>query len=111
MQPKPGCEGEGSCSDLAVQFSSACRAVGLATRFVSAYERDASAGEWRPARVGGSLPGRRRLGGHDPSRSLAVAASHVAAAAAQRPAARLAGDGTFRGSARAMEFSISMPVE
>jgi hypothetical protein len=30
-------EGEGSCRDLAVPFSSACRAVGLAARFVSGY--------------------------------------------------------------------------
>ena len=34
---------EGSCRDLAVLFCAACRAVGLAARFVSGYERDAVA--------------------------------------------------------------------
>jgi transglutaminase-like putative cysteine protease len=104
---------EGSCRDLAVLFCAACRAVGLAARFVSGYERDASLQEngdlhaWAEVYLEGA--GWR---GYDPSRALAVAASHVAVAASSDPLLASPVSGTFRGSASAkMEFSISMQVE
>ena len=103
----------GSCRDLAVLFCAACRAVGLAARFVSGYERDASLQEngdlhaWAEVYLEGA--GWR---GYDPSRALAVAASHVAVAASSDPLLASPVSGTFRGSATAkMEFSISMQVE
>jgi transglutaminase-like putative cysteine protease len=104
---------EGSCRDLAVLFCSACRAVGLAARFVSGYERDASLQEngelhaWAEVYLEGA-----GWTGYDPSRALAVAASHVAVAAASDPLLASPVTGTYRGSASAkMEFSISMQVE
>ena len=104
---------EGSCRDLAVLFCAACRALGLAARFVSGYERDASLQEngdlhaWAEVYLEGA--GWR---GYDPSRALAVAASHVAVAAASDPLLASPVSGTYRGSAAAkMEFSISMQVE
>jgi len=106
-------EREGSCRDLAVLFCAACRAVGLAARFVSGYERDASLQEngdlhaWAEVYLEGA--GWR---GYDPSRALAVAASHVAVAASSDPLLASPVSGTYRGSAKAkMEFSISMQVE
>ncbi len=104
---------EGSCRDLAVLFCSACRALGLAARFVSGYERDASLQEngdlhaWAEVYLEGA--GWR---GYDPSRALAVAASHVAVAAASDPLLAAPVTGTYRGGASAkMEFSISMQVD
>ncbi len=103
---------EGSCRDLAVLFCSACRAVGLAARFVSGYERDASLQEngdlhaWAEVYLEGA-----GWTGYDPSRGLTVAASHVAVAAASDPLLASPVSGTYRGSATAtMEFSISMQV-
>jgi transglutaminase-like putative cysteine protease len=103
---------EGSCRDLAVLFCAVCRAVGLDARFVSGYEREASIqdnGEmhaWAEVYFEGG--GWR---GFDPSRGLAVAASHVAVAAAADPALAAPVTGTFRGAARSsMEFQITMQV-
>jgi transglutaminase-like putative cysteine protease len=103
---------EGSCRDLAVLFCAVCRALGLAARFVSGYERDASLQEngdlhaWAEVYLEGA-----GWTGYDPSRALAVAASHVAVAAASDPLLASPVSGTYRGSASArMEFSISMQV-
>jgi transglutaminase-like putative cysteine protease len=103
----------GSCRDLAVLFCSACRALGLAARFVSGYERDASLQEngdlhaWAEVYLEGA-----GWSGYDPSRALAVAASHVAVAASSDPLLAAPVTGSYRSSASAtMEFSISMQVE
>jgi transglutaminase-like putative cysteine protease len=106
-------DGEGSCRDLAVLFCAACRALGLAARFVSGYERDASLQENGDLHAWAEvyLEGAGWLG-YDPSRALAVAASHVAVAASSDPLLAAPVTGTYRGSAGAqMEFSISMQVE
>jgi transglutaminase-like putative cysteine protease len=105
--------GEGSCRDLAVLFCASCRAVGLTARFVSGYEREASLQEngelhaWAEVYLDGG--GWR---GFDPSRGLAVAASHVAVAASADPRLAAPVTGSFRGSARGtMEFQIAMQAQ
>ena len=104
---------EGSCRDLAVLFCDACRAVGIAARFVSGYER-ATAGNDHPymhAWAEVYLPG-GGWRGYDPARGLAVAEDHVAVAAAAAPALAAPVSGTFRGVATAhMEITISMRTE
>ena len=104
--------GEGSCRDLAVLFCDACRAVGADARFVSGYEREASLQEsgelhaWAEVYLEGG--GWR---GFDPSRGLAVGASHVAVAAASDPRLAAPVTGLYRGVARAtLDFQISMQV-
>jgi transglutaminase-like putative cysteine protease len=104
---------EGSCRDLAVLYCSACRSLGLAARFVSGYERDASLQEngdlhaWAEVYLEGA-----GWTGYDPSRALAVASSHVAIAAASDPLFAAPVSGSYRGSATAkMEFSISMQAQ
>lgn len=92
--------GRGSCRDLAVVFTEACRAQGIAARFVSGYqegdpgqtERDLHA--WAEAYVPGG--GWR---GYDPTHGLAVTTGHLAVAAAATPAGAAPVTGSFRGAA------------
>lgn len=106
-------EGEGSCRDTATLFCAACRAMGIAARFVSGYERDAAL---RPD--GGDLHAWAEVylqgggwRGFDPSRGLAVADTHVAVAAASDPELAAPVTGTFRGDATStMTYSIAMQV-
>lgn len=73
---------EGSCRDLAVLFCDACRAMGIAARFVSGYEcaSENAEGPYMHAWAEVYLPG---IGwrGYDPARGLAVSNGHVAVAA------------------------------
>jgi transglutaminase-like putative cysteine protease len=75
-------ERSGSCRDLAVLFMDACRAVGLAARFVSGYEEGDRERDDRDLHAWAEvyLPG-GGWRGFDPSLGLAVAKRHVAVAA------------------------------
>ncbi|MBC7945655.1 MAG: transglutaminase family protein [Burkholderiales bacterium] len=90
----------GTCRDLAVLWMDACRAAGVAARFVSGYklgEGDDSEHHlhaWAEAYLPGG--GWR---GFDPSTGLAVVDRHVALAASAFPALASPGQGSFRGEA------------
>lgn len=106
------CE-EGSCRDLAVLFCDVCRVMGIAARFVSGYECASASGpdSYMHAWAEVYLPG---IGwrGYDPSRGLAVANGHVAAAAGfdHDLASPVAGWYTG-GSGSRMEASLSLQVD
>src|SRR5262249_19861105 len=72
---------EGSCRDLTVLFMEACRAVGLASRFVSGYQALAAPNGERHLHAWAEvfLPG-AGWRGFDPAQGLAVADQHVAVA-------------------------------
>jgi transglutaminase-like putative cysteine protease len=102
----------GSCRDLAVLFCALCRGIGIAARFVSGYEREASFHEraYMHAWAEVYLPG-GGWRGYDPSQGLAVSTSHVAVAAAADPRLAAPIAGSYRGSARStMQFQIQMQV-
>jgi len=99
MEPEAAlAKGEGACRDQAVLWVEACRAMGLAARFVSGYhevgpgqpERELHA--WGEAYLGGA--GWR---GFDPSMGEAVAQHHVAVAAGRAPFDAAPVQGTFAG--------------
>lgn len=77
---------EGSCRDFAVLFMEVCRAMGLATRFVSGYqEGDLDLALWElHAWVEVYLPG-AGWRGYDPTHGLVVADRHIALAASALP--------------------------
>ncbi|MCX6621946.1 MAG: transglutaminase family protein, partial [Acidobacteria bacterium] len=93
--------GEGSCRDLAVLFCAACRAFGIAARFVSGYELGAANREraymhaWAEVYIPGG--GWR---GFDPSRGLTVSTGHVPVAASASPTLATPISGTYRSPAK-----------
>jgi len=105
--------GRGACRDLTVLFVEACRAVGIAARFVTGYEMgdtdtvDRDLHAWGEVYVNGA--GWR---GYDPSQGLAVADRHVAVAAGAGPAEAAPTLGTFRGTdvASTLETVITVKV-
>ncbi len=76
----------GSCRDLVVLFMEICRAIGLATRFVSGYQEGDLEQEKRDLHAWAEvyLPG-AGWRGYDPTHGLAVADRHVALAASALP--------------------------
>lgn len=106
-------QGRGACRDLTVLFMSACRALGLAARFVSGYHPgDAGPDSDLHAWAEVYLPG-GGWRGYDPTLGLAVADQHIALAASADPARTLPVSGTFRGTdARAAmraDIGVSSP--
>jgi transglutaminase-like putative cysteine protease len=85
----------GSCRDFVVLYMEACRAVGLAARFVSGYEEgdpaiaDRDLHAWAEVYVPGG--GWR---GFDPTHGLAVSDRHIALAASPFPALTMPVSGT-----------------
>jgi len=104
---------EGSCRDLAVLFCDACRAVGIAARFVSGYECAPASGQdsYMHAWAEVYLPG---IGwrGYDPSRGLAVSKDHIAVAAGFDPDLASPVAGWYSGASRSqMEASLNVQVD
>jgi transglutaminase-like putative cysteine protease len=100
----------GSCRDLAVLFMDACRAQGIAARFVSGYHDSHLKEGKRYMHAWGEvyLPG----GGwraFDPTLGLAVTDGHIAVAAAADPKDAAPVMGTFRGGA--VEKSLQADIE
>ncbi len=76
---------QGSCRDFVVLFMEVCRAAGLATRFVSGYEKgDPDAEKHLHAWAEIYIPG-GGWRGFDPTHGLAVANTHIAVAASALP--------------------------
>jgi transglutaminase-like putative cysteine protease len=77
---------QGSCRDLAILFMEACRAMGLATRFVSGYQEGDVEQDNRDLHAWAEvyLPG-GGWRGYDPTHGLAVSDRHVALAASAIP--------------------------
>jgi transglutaminase-like putative cysteine protease len=104
-------ERRGSCRDLTVLFIEACRAFGIAARFVSGYQKY------------GTDPARRHMHawpevflpgggwrGYDPTHGLAVADLHVAVAACWQPlgAAPISGAFCSNGASSTMEVYVEI---
>lgn len=107
-------ERRGTCRDFTMLFMAACRAVGLAARFVSGYQRgDADQTRrdlhaWSEVYVPGG--GWR---GFDPTLGLAVADGHIALAAAMAPEQAAAVTGKLQAghvSASTLEADIQLTV-
>jgi transglutaminase-like putative cysteine protease len=93
--------GAGSCRDFAALFMEACRALGLASRFVSGYLHgpiselgDGATHAWCEVYLPG--PGWK---GFDPSTGEVTGDSHIAVAVAQHPERVPPVAGSFRGAA------------
>jgi transglutaminase-like putative cysteine protease len=104
---------EGSCRDLAVLFCDACRAMGIAARFVSGYECASAtvADSYMHAWAEVYLPG---IGwrGYDPSRGLAVSNGHIATAAGFDHDLASPVAGWYSGGSRSqMEASLRLQVD
>lgn len=89
----------GSCRDLSLLFIEACRAVGLASRFVSGYQAfpDDDGPQDLHAWAEVYLPG-AGWRGFDPTQGLAVADGHVAVATGLTPLAAAPTTGSYRGT-------------
>ncbi|MFW6328898.1 MAG: transglutaminase family protein [Alkalispirochaetaceae bacterium] len=100
-----------SCRDLAVLFVALCRALGIASRFVSGYQagdpdqdaRDLHA--WAEVYIPGG--GWR---GYDPTLGLAVADEHIAVAAAGDPADAAPVTGSFRATGASATITTAIEL-
>lgn len=101
----------GACRDLAVLYVDACRAMGLAARFVSGYQEGDAEQDCRELHAWAEVfvPG-AGWRGYDPTHGLAVADGHVAAAASTDPLLTAPVTGTFRGSAES-EFRTDVQIQ
>jgi transglutaminase-like putative cysteine protease len=105
-------KGTGACRDVALLFVDACRAVGLAARFVSGYQEGDSQQDQRDlhawAEVYIPCAGWR---GFDPTLGLTVADRHVAVAASAFAANAAAVTGSFRGTGATADISADIKLK
>lgn len=102
----------GACRDLAVVYVEACRAVGIAARFVSGYHEGSEDLDRRYLHAWAEvfLPG-TGWRGYDPSQGLAVSTSHVAVAAGPHSADAAPIIGAYRGDGIESELATTIDVE
>ena len=118
-------QGRGACRDAAVVFVDACRAVGLAARFVSGYQEGLPEDGDGTAANGSSSPREQERHlhawaeayvpgagwrGFDPSQGLAVADRHVALAAGATPRDAAPTEGSFGPSHVRARLDASLDV-
>jgi transglutaminase-like putative cysteine protease len=105
----------GACRDLAWLYVDACRAIGLAARFVSGYQQGTTDQDrhelhaWAEVYIPGA--GWR---GFDPTSGLAVADRHVAVAASVTPVGANCVDGSFceaHGAGGQVDSSLETEIE
>lgn len=103
---------KGACRDMVVLFIDACRALGIAARFVSGY-RDGETTDterhlhaWAEVYIPGG--GWR---GFDPSFGLAVSNAHVALASAITPESASPISGTYRGSQASSRLDFEINIQ
>lgn len=91
--------GRGACRDLTVLFMEACRAVGIAARFVSGYRENEMMGAERHLHAWAEvyIPG-GGWRGYDPSSGLAVTDQHVTVSAGVIPEEAAPVTGSYRGN-------------
>lgn len=101
----------GSCRDLSVLFMEACRALGLAARFVSGYQEGDPNQEEQDLHAWAEvyLPG-AGWRGYDPTNGIAVADRHVTlvASAVPRNAAPISGNFRSGGMQLGMQYHVSI---
>jgi transglutaminase-like putative cysteine protease len=102
---------EGSCRDLAVLYVAACRALGIAARFVSGYEKEAASHERSDMHAWAEvyLPG-GGWRGFDPARGIAVTYGHIAVAAAAQAELAAPVTGAYGGTVGS-EMDVSLVME
>ncbi len=101
---------QGACRDLAVLFIAACRAVGLAARFVSGYQKGDGhrAQRYLHAWPEVYIPG-GGWRGYDPTHGVAVSDTHVPVAASAWPEGAAPIEGSYFGAASSrMEVDLSI---
>jgi len=105
-------ERTGACRDLSVLFIDACRAVGLAARFVSGYFGGPTAADRRYLHAWAEvyLPG-AGWRGFDPLQGLAVADRHVAVAASAHPRDAAPIDGSLRNDGTTATLDADVSIE
>jgi len=105
-------KGEGACRDLTILFIDACRAMGLAARFVSGYGYTPESDEpdhlhaWAEVYLPGA--GWR---GYDPSLGLATADEHIPLACGIDESGAAPTTGTFRGTKARSKFDFSLKID
>ncbi len=105
---------KGACRDLTVLFMAACRAHGLATRFVSGYHKGHPERQYRYLHAWPEvyLPG-GGWRGYDPTQGVIVTDEHVplAAARTQEGTMPIQGIFTFTGASVTSQLDFSLTIE
>lgn len=105
-------EKTGSCRDLTVLFMAACRAVGLASRFVSGYQEGDPDWQHRHLHAWAEvyLPG-AGWRGYDPTQGLAVSDRHIALVATAWPGHAAPVTGAIRGPGATSQMDYRLTIE